>query len=94
MNNNESTLEIDARGNKRWYLNDELHREDGPAVELNDGHKSWWLNGERHRISGPAIEYNDGTKAWFLNGYRHSQDEWFQALTPEQQNNYLWSLDE
>ena len=28
-----------------WYLNGQLHREDGPAVEYTDGHKSWWLNG-------------------------------------------------
>jgi hypothetical protein len=29
-----------------WWLNDKLHREDGPAVEYPDGTKEWWLNGE------------------------------------------------
>ncbi len=28
-------------GTKEWYLNDELHREDGPAVEDADGSKEW-----------------------------------------------------
>jgi len=33
-------------GDKVWYLNDNLHREDGPAMEFIDGHKSWWINDE------------------------------------------------
>jgi len=37
-------MEIDEYGNKRWYLNGLLHREDGPAVEYADGNKEWWLN--------------------------------------------------
>jgi len=28
---------VAENGNVRWYLNDELHREDGPAVEYSDG---------------------------------------------------------
>ena len=30
----------------RWYLNGNLHREDGPAFEYQDGGKSWYLHGE------------------------------------------------
>ena len=33
-------------GSKMWYLNDQLHREDGPAVEYSNGTKKWCLNGE------------------------------------------------
>ena len=55
-------------GNKRWYLNDELHREDGPAVIFTDGHKEWYLNDKLHREDGPAIEHRDGTKFWYLKG--------------------------
>jgi len=29
-----------------------LHREDGPAVELDNGDKSWWVNGKLHREDG------------------------------------------
>jgi hypothetical protein len=61
-------------GRKYWYLNDELHREDGPAVENADGDKCWYLNNKLHREDGPAVEHSDGHKAWFLNGQRHRED--------------------
>jgi hypothetical protein len=35
-----------ADGTKEWWLNGELHRTDGPAVEEANGTKEWWLNGE------------------------------------------------
>ena len=57
-----------------WRLNGKRHREDGPAIECNDGYKEWYLNGKRHRVDGPAIEHNDGYKAWYLNGKRHRVD--------------------
>ena len=60
--------EVDKNGTKRWYLNDKLHREDGPAVEHTDGGKEWWLHDERHREDGPAIEWPDGDKWWYLHG--------------------------
>ncbi len=37
---------IDRNVNKHWYLNEKLHREDGPAVEYVNGFKAWWLNGK------------------------------------------------
>ena len=33
-------------GTKKWYLNNKLHREDGPAVEYTNGDKVWYLNGK------------------------------------------------
>ena len=38
-----------ANGTKAWYLNGQLHREDGPAIEDADGYKAWWLNGKRQK---------------------------------------------
>jgi hypothetical protein len=70
----EYTVKVYPTGNKRWYLNDKLHREDGPAVEYPTGYKSWWLNGKRHREDGPAVEHADGDKSWWLNGKRHRED--------------------
>ena len=29
---------------KRWYLNDKLHRMDGPAIEWEYGGRSWYIN--------------------------------------------------
>jgi hypothetical protein len=56
-----------------WFLNDKLHREDGPAVEWNSGDKEWFLNGQRHREDGPAAEYANG-KFWYLNDQQHRED--------------------
>ena len=55
-------------GDKCWYLNDQLHREDGPAIERANGSKDWCLNGKVHRVDGPAVEWADGYKAWYLDG--------------------------
>ena len=45
MSYKEYTVKVYADGTKEWYLNGQLHREDGPAIERVDGYKSWWLNG-------------------------------------------------
>ena len=33
-----------ADGTRLWFLNDQLHREDGPAFEDADGTYIWYLN--------------------------------------------------
>ena len=57
-----------------WFLNDLLHREDGPAREYASGSKEWYLNGLFHREDGPAIECNDGDKFWYKNDKLHRED--------------------
>ena len=58
--------EVKCSGNY-YYLNNELHRENGPAVESSNGDKLWYKNGKLHREDGPAIEYASGSKFWLLN---------------------------
>ena len=67
-------VKVDDYGTKRWYLNEKLHRTDGPAIEYYDGSKCWYLNDKRHRTDGPAVEYTDGSKEWYLNGKLHRTD--------------------
>jgi len=43
----EYTVNVWANGDKVWYLNGKLHREDGPAREYADGTKAWYLNGKK-----------------------------------------------
>ena len=49
---------------EHWYLNDQQHREDGPAwIEYWPNGRvkveTWYLNDQRHREDGPAwIEYD------------------------------------
>ena len=71
----EYTVKVEADGSKSWYLNGQLHREDGPAIERFDGSKYWYLNGELHREDGPAIEPSNGFKFWFLNGKRLTEQQ-------------------
>jgi hypothetical protein len=63
-----NSIKIDKWGNKRHFLNDLLHREDGPAIEWIDGGKSYYQRGQRHRLDGPAIEYVRGAKWWYFHG--------------------------
>ena len=44
----EYTVKVFENGDKLWYLNGKLHREDGPAIEHVDGRKSWYLNGVQY----------------------------------------------
>ena len=64
----EYTVKVNDNKDKLWYLNDKLHREDGPAIEYADGYKYWFLNDKLHRVDGPAIECDDGRREWYLNG--------------------------
>jgi len=69
------TIDVDAYGHREWWLNGQLHREGGPAVEWENGNREWWLNGQLHREGGPACEYADGTRAWYLNDQNMTEEE-------------------
>ena len=78
----EYTVKVYEDGTKYWYLNDKLHREDGPAIELVNGSKFWYLNAKLHREDGPAIEYANGGKYWCLNGKHLTQEEHRARMSP------------
>jgi len=62
---------------ERWeWINSrgQFHREDGPAVEWDDGTKIWYKNSNIHREDGPAVEYDNGDKVWYQNGRCHRED--------------------
>jgi len=71
---NKSKLIIDEYGNKYWYLNEKLHKKDGPAVEHIYGYKAWYFNGKLHRTDGPAIEEGE-YKVWFLNNRKVQRED-------------------
>jgi len=64
-----------ANGDKEWYVDGKLHREDGPAVEWANGTKNWFLNDLLHREDGPAIEGANGTKEWWIKGEELTEEE-------------------
>ena len=61
-------------GEKLWYKDGKLHRDDGPAMEYAHGRKDWYKEGKRHRENGPAFEGFNGDKHWFKEGKRHRED--------------------
>ena len=71
-------------GTKYWYnQQDQLHRDDGPAVEHSNGDKYWYQQDNLHREDGPAAEYADGTKEWWIKGKRpnvSSQEEFIRYM--------------
>jgi uncharacterized protein (UPF0216 family) len=71
----EFTMNVIKTVCENWteYRNEQgqLHREDGPAVELPDGSKVYYQNNLLHRNDGPAVELADGTKIYYQNNERH-----------------------
>ena len=50
-------------GTKRWYTNDKLHREDGPAVEYPNGNKFWYLHG--HEVTMEDVITDPKERFWW-----------------------------
>jgi hypothetical protein len=66
-------LIIKPGGTKRWYKDDKLHREDGPAVLYPNGNKQYYRNGLLHRDDGPAT-IEDYEYKWYIHGKLHRED--------------------
>jgi len=79
----EYKVRVYANGDKFWYLDGKLHREDGPAVERADGSKKWHLNGKLHRTDGPAVEYANGCKDWWLRDEFLTEEEFLKRTKPK-----------
>lgn len=51
-----------------------LHRDDGPAVEYDEGITMWYRHGNLHRVDGPAVIELNGAKEWWRDGKIHRDD--------------------
>jgi hypothetical protein len=56
----------DSIGNKYWYKNGKIHRDNGPAIEDSVGNKCWYQNDLCHRLDGPAVIGTDLYKGWWI----------------------------
>lgn len=54
-----------------------LHREDGPAIEYNNGDKSYYINGKLHREDGPAIIRDNHAEIWHHGEKISETDEYY-----------------
>ena len=69
-------IEVDDEGNKFHYVDDKLHRVDGPAIEYSDGGKEWFQFGKRHREDGPAMDFGNHRLFWYLYGEECTKKEY------------------
>jgi len=70
-------ITVNSSGDKVYYVNNILHREDGPAVIYSSGTKFWYKNGKLHREEGPAVELSNGQKGWYLNNIFYGSNDDF-----------------
>ena len=55
-----------SSGTKFWYLNGKRHREDGPAIEWEDGDKEWSLNDKKvHPETIVDLWLSRGVFCWY-----------------------------
>lgn len=66
--------------------NGQIHNENLPAVEWEDGTKFWFLNGKRHNENGPAVVHPDGRGDYFLDGEFLTKEEWEQKVSNKTTN--------
>lgn len=58
-----------------YYKNNLLHRENGPAIECENGTTVWCLNGKKHREDGPAVMDAKGTLEYWIHGTQYTEKE-------------------
>jgi len=63
-------------------LDGEPHREDGPAVEYDNGDQEWYLHGLLHREDGPAITTAAGDQYYYQHGQLHRDPEADGSIEP------------
>jgi hypothetical protein len=63
---------VDNYGTIMYFLNGKYHREDGPAIEFDNGDKQYLINDEFHRLDGPAVEFSSPSLShlnkWYYKG--------------------------
>jgi hypothetical protein len=61
---------------EEYWVNDERHRTDGPAVIRGDGGEEFWISGKRSRVGGlPAVTELGGSEEYWLEGFRFRSDD-------------------
>lgn len=90
--NTQPKLKMSKKGNKRWYLHGQLHRDGAPAIEHPNGGRMWYQHGKLHRDDGPAVENENGSKFWFLHGEYHREDGPAVELTADHKEWWLHNV--
>jgi hypothetical protein len=58
-----------------YYLGNELHRTNGPAIEYLEGMKGYYIYGKKSRLDGPAVIMSNGQEFYYYEGVKYSKEE-------------------
>ena len=67
-------IEIREHGTKWYYNNDQLHREDGPAIEYVHGVNKWYINGVQ--LTEEEFNHQKFSNKWYWRLFKN----WFFRL--------------
>lgn len=72
------------------YYNDknQLHREDGPAIEYDNGDFMYFINGNLHRTDGPAMKMNNN-ETYIVNGRFINKNQYNKIMLNKKINRLL-----
>jgi hypothetical protein len=74
MNYEEYTVRVYHNGGIRWFDKEmKLHRENGPAVEWDNGYKEYYKHGILHNLNGFARIFGGGTGEYYIEGKSYSK---------------------
>lgn len=62
---------VNGDGAKQHFVDNVLHRDDGPAMIDVFGNEHWFRHGAQHREDGPAVQSKDGYQVWYQQGQCH-----------------------
>ena len=51
-----------------WFLNNEIHRDDGPAITFKDSERHWYRYDYFYNLNGPTIIKPSGKKYYHIDG--------------------------
>jgi hypothetical protein len=75
LSNTDAPSVTTASGREEWYLNNQRHRDGGPAV--TDTHvQEWYQFGMRDRLDGPAVIYTDGRVEYWVAGLQFTPENY------------------
>lgn len=70
-----------------------LHREDGPALEFDDGGECWYHENQLHRVDGPAVIDNRGNQTYWIHGWQFDEEMyWKLSVVTKHPKNMLKKL--
>ncbi len=78
-NNDYYKIKIDSAKNIKYYKNNKLHNDFGPAVIRGDN-TEYYYEGKLHNTNGPAIDLTNGTKEFYLFGINYNKYTFYKKL--------------